>query len=167
MPKGAVVNEYQQTFISTTTPPASTDASWQFNFMSNPKKKESNFYRVTCVSAGYFESGAVTHGLYLLAGNFSNGDVWIQGPLNGSSAVTNSQMGALTTVALIAIYDTGASVAAAVNPTGLSFKLNTLTPARPFTLSLFSLNSQVSSDITIAQREARVTAVFKIEEIEA
>jgi hypothetical protein len=128
MPK--IVNQYTYTFVG-----GSTANQWSFNTPMIPKLKDSNYFDVdVCQLAMERDGTAGPYGALFFVANI---------PGTTSSVVTTcGTIDSRINLGMIANYDTGANPSYLTAPAPVSFRLNTLTPINPFTVTLYRLSSQ-------------------------
>jgi len=131
-----VVNQYTHTFIG-----QAIGSTYQFYMPMIPKLRDSNYFEIQVCQVGMRRYGAsAPHDIFFLVGD-------IQG--TKSQIVTRAgQIDSRVNLGMIVNYDGATAPANLTSPTPVEFRLNTMQPSNPFTVTICRLGAQELANST-------------------
>lgn len=125
-----IVNQYSHTFIG-----QAIDSTWKFYMPNIPKLRNRNYFEVSVQQIGMRRSGvSAPHDVFFFVGD-------IQGA-RSQIVINSGQIDSRINLGMIVNYDSGAVPALLTSPAPVEFRLNTMQPANPFTVTVCRLAAQ-------------------------
>jgi len=126
----SVVNQYNRTFVG-----QATANSWKFYLPQIARQHNDNYFEIEVVQLGIRRSGVdEPHDILFFCAD-------IQGT-NGGIITDKGMMDSRINLGQITTYDSGSVVAHGTVPSPVSFRLSSLQPFNPFTVTMFRLAAQ-------------------------
>lgn len=125
-----VVNQYSHTFIG-----QAVDSTWKFYMPNIPKLRNSNYFEICVQQIGMRRSGvSAPHDVFFFVGD-------IQGA-RSQIVINTGQIDSRINLGMIVNYDGATIPALLTSPAPVEFRLNTMQPANPFTVTVCRLAGQ-------------------------
>ena len=130
----SVVNQYSRAFVG-----QSVSNSWQFYLPQIPRQHNDNWFEIEVVQLGIRRSGtSAPHELLFFGASILG--------VNGAFITNKGAIDSQTCLGMINNYDSGAVVSALTAPATITFRMNTLQPINPFTVTMYRMTEQELSN---------------------